>query len=223
MVDSAEWRWIEEHARGDFDHLLIGTSLPWLLGRGMHHLEAWNAAVCGGAWGGFAAGLGERMRQSVDLEHWGAFENSFKDICGLVEAVGRGERGAAPASIVFLSGDVHHAYLAEVGFRTGAGVESAVYQAVCSPLRNPLDSRERHAVKFGVSQTGAAIGRSLARSAGVKDPPIGWRVCDGPWFDNQIATLELENRSAMLRIEKAVADRAGADPHLECVLERPLI
>jgi hypothetical protein len=28
MVDEDEWRWIEEHATGDCDHLLIGTSLP---------------------------------------------------------------------------------------------------------------------------------------------------------------------------------------------------
>ena len=34
MVDPDEWRWIEEHARGDFDHLLLGTSLPFLLAPG---------------------------------------------------------------------------------------------------------------------------------------------------------------------------------------------
>jgi hypothetical protein len=28
--------------KGDFDHLLLGTSLPALLGPGVHHLEAWN-------------------------------------------------------------------------------------------------------------------------------------------------------------------------------------
>ena len=34
MVDEDEWRWIEEHATGDCDHLLIGTSLPLLLAPG---------------------------------------------------------------------------------------------------------------------------------------------------------------------------------------------
>src|SRR5918998_2815132 len=48
MVDAQEWAWIEEQATGDFDHLLFGTSLPVLLGPGMHHLQAWNEAICAG-------------------------------------------------------------------------------------------------------------------------------------------------------------------------------
>ena len=51
MVDEDEWRWITEHATGGFDHLLIATSLPFLLGRGMHYVEAWSEAVAGGRLG----------------------------------------------------------------------------------------------------------------------------------------------------------------------------
>ncbi len=51
MLDPHEWEWLEQHAEGDFDHLLIGTSLPFLLAPGLHYLEAWNEAVCNGAWG----------------------------------------------------------------------------------------------------------------------------------------------------------------------------
>ena len=51
MLDDEEWDWVHEHATGGFDHLLIGTSLPWLLGPGMHYAEAWSEAVAGGAWG----------------------------------------------------------------------------------------------------------------------------------------------------------------------------
>ena len=58
---------------GDFDHLLIATSLPLMLAPGMHQLEAWNEAVCAGAWGGLAARAGEKIRQALDLEHWAAF------------------------------------------------------------------------------------------------------------------------------------------------------
>ncbi len=46
MVDADEWAWILEHATGDFDHLLLGTSLLDLLGPGMHYLQASNEAVC---------------------------------------------------------------------------------------------------------------------------------------------------------------------------------
>ena len=34
MLDDDEWQWVEDHATGGFDHLLIATSLPWLLGPG---------------------------------------------------------------------------------------------------------------------------------------------------------------------------------------------
>ncbi|MGI8594823.1 MAG: alkaline phosphatase D family protein [Solirubrobacteraceae bacterium] len=221
MIDDVEWRWIEEQTTGDFDHLFLGTSLPFLLGRGMHYLEAWNEAVCDGAWGSAAARLGEKVRQAVDLEHWAAFGESFERLAGLVEAVGAGRRGGSPASIVVLSGDVHHAYLAEVGFRRGAEVASNVYQAVCSPLRNPLDRREQVALRFAASKTGEALGRALARSAGAPDPPIRWRFTHKPWFDNQIATIEIDGRRARLTIDKAIVGDAHV-PRLECVLERDL-
>ena len=77
----------------------------------MHYLEAWNEAVCDGAWGPAAAALGEKMRQALDLEHWAAFGESLERMMGIVKAVGTGERGKPPATIVALSGDVHHAYL----------------------------------------------------------------------------------------------------------------
>src|SRR5918992_1751902 len=48
MLDENEWKWVEEQVTGDFDHLLVATSLPWLLGPGMHYAEAWSEAVSGG-------------------------------------------------------------------------------------------------------------------------------------------------------------------------------
>src|SRR3712207_7070057 len=64
------------------------------------------------------------------------------------------------SSIVTLSGDVHHAYLAEVAYPRGSGVRSAVWQAVCSPFRNPLDSKERRGVSAACSQAANAVGRA---------------------------------------------------------------
>ena len=90
MVDSGEWRWIVEHATGGFDHLLIGTSLPLIMAPGLHYLEAWNEAVCDGAWGRLAARVGEKIRQGADLEHWPAFRDSFEAVCALLREVGAG-------------------------------------------------------------------------------------------------------------------------------------
>jgi hypothetical protein len=221
MVDEAEWRWIEGCATGGVDHLLLATTVPFLLAPGMHHLEAWNERVCRGAWGRAAARIGERMRQALDLEHWAAFEHSFRRLTNLVESVGAGRRGDAPASIVALSGDVHHAYLAEVAFRREAGVRSAVYQATCSPLRNPLDSRERRLMRFAASRAAHVLAHGLARLAGLEDPTIRWRLTGRPTFDNQLALLDLDGPRARLRIQRAEATE-GEPPRLEVAMDRRL-
>jgi hypothetical protein len=222
MLDEEEWQWVERHATGGFDHLMLATSLPWLLAPGMHYLEAWNEAVCGGAWGGPAAKLGEKLRQGLDLEHWAAFQESFERLAEIQRSVGAGERGEPPKTIVTMSGDVHHAYLDEVAFHRDAGVRSAVYQAVCSPMRNPLDARERRAIKTMFAKPVAAIMHGLARAAGVSEPSVRWRAVDGgPWFDNQLATLEISGPRMDFRIERA---RRGEDGEaiLECVQETRL-
>jgi hypothetical protein len=221
IFDDDEWDWITDHATGDFDHLVIGTSLPFLLGYGMHYVEAWNEAVCDGAWGGAAAQVGEKVRRALDLEHWAAFRMSFDRLTRLLAEVGSGKRGKPPASIVVVSGDVHHAYLAEVAFRRSAGVRTPVYQAVCSPMRNPLDEREKRAIRFGASPGGRAIGRALARSAGVEDPDIRWRFVEGPWFNNQVATLKIREREASMRLDKTVATD-DEELKLEKVFDRSL-
>jgi len=221
MLDEHEWQWVEEHVRGDFDHLLVATSLPLLLGPGMHYTEAWSEAVAAGAWGRRLARVGERARRTGDLEHWAAFQGSFARLAELLRQVAAGERGPAPASVVVLSGDVHHAYLCEVAFRRGP-VESSVYQAVCSPYRNPLQKKERRVIGLGWSRPFKAVAGALARAAGVADPDIDWRlVDDGPWFDNQFATLRIDGRRIGMRLEKAVP-RDTTSAKLEKVLERAL-
>jgi hypothetical protein len=222
MLDDDEWKWVYEHATGDFDHLLVATSLPWLLGRGMHYAEAWSEAVAGGAWGSPAARQAEKIRQTADMEHWAAFQESFARLVDLFRAIGTGERGEPPASIVALSGDVHHAYLFEVGYPPGTEMKSNVWQAVCSPYRNPLEKKERQQIRIGMSRGFELFARSLARLAGVSDPGIGWRmVGDGPWFDNQVATLVIDGREIEMHLDKAVpTDQDHA--RLERVLERRL-
>ncbi|MCW3038917.1 MAG: hypothetical protein JWM31_822 [Solirubrobacterales bacterium] len=219
MLSPEQWEWAGTQLTGDVDHLLIASTLPLLLAPGLHALEGWNEAVCAGAWGGLAARVGERIRQGLDLEHWSAFRASFALLADQLRAVGAGERGAPPASIVVLSGDVHHAYLAEAGFPREAGVQSAVVQAVCSPVRNPLDSHERFMLRSALSRPARIIAGALARAAGVREPPIRWRFPEAPTFDNQIATLTLEGRAARLRIEKTLAEE-WEHPQLHVSLDR---
>jgi hypothetical protein len=222
MLDGVEWDWIEEKARGDFDHLLFGTSLPFLLSPGLHYLESWNEAVCSGAWGRPAAWLGEKIRQLVDLEHWAAFHDSFDHLADLLRSVGADRSfGRPPASVIVLSGDVHHGYLAEISL--GNDVESQVYQAVGSPLRNPLGLAERLVMRAGWTKRGEVVGRTLARLAGAKEPDVSWRLAHKePWFENHVSTLRLRGREASLKVEKTTPEDVE-EPRLHKILERRLV
>ncbi len=223
MVDEHEWKWIDEHATGGFDHLLLATSLPYLMTPGLHYLEAWSERVCGGAWGSAAAKAGEKVRQAMDLEHWGAWGTSFAKLTELQRSIAAGERGEPPASIVTLSGDVHHAYLMEVAFPRDAGVRSSVWQAVCSPFRNPLDNRERTIMRGMAKRSAEAVTRRLAHAVGVPDPGIRWRLTGGgPWFDNQYGVLAIDGRRMDARIEKAEPDGDHGEVTLHKVLEQRL-
>src|SRR6266480_2235882 len=77
MVSEPEFRWISAQVDGDYDHLLVGTSLPWLLPRAVHDLESWDEALCRAERPSVVRWLGERARRGADMEHWAAFRNSF--------------------------------------------------------------------------------------------------------------------------------------------------
>ena len=59
ILDDGEMAWLDEQMRGDVEHLLIGTSLPFLLAPGLHYVEAFSESLAGGAWGPRAAKAGE--------------------------------------------------------------------------------------------------------------------------------------------------------------------
>jgi hypothetical protein len=210
IVDDEEWEWIVEHAEGDFDHLLICTTIPWLLSPAFNRLEAWNEALGDGAWGPLAAKASEKIRRELDFDHWAAFRESFHKLRKLLHEVACGERGEKPASVVVLSGDVHHAYLAEVAY-PGSTDRAPVYQAVCSPYRNPLDEKERRVVRMGFTRTFTIFAALLARAAGADDPGIRWRTLEGPHFDNQVATLQIDRRQATMRLDKTVPGEDGKE------------
>jgi len=221
MVNEAEWQWVTESVSGDWDHVVLATSLPLLLPRGIHALEAWSEAVCGGAWGKRFARIGERVRCAADLEHWAAFGKSFAAFGRLLTGLATGAHGQPPASITVISGDVHHSYLAAVDFAAGTDSRSAVYQAVCSPIHNLLPHSFRRMQGLATSRAGELTGTTLAGLAGVSKPEIRWRITHGPWFYNMLSVLEFDGRKARIRLERATPDVAGA-PRLQPVCETEL-
>ncbi|MCE3266950.1 MAG: hypothetical protein K0S15_1659 [Solirubrobacterales bacterium] len=219
MFDEDEWDWIKDRITGDCDHLIIADTLPIFMPPALHDAEAWSEAISDGAWGPIGSKAGERIRRALDLEHWGAFQHSFRQLTDLIADVGAGRCGEAPASIITLGGDIHHAYLAEIAYRRDREVSSPVWQAVCSPYRNPLDSREKRIARLGSTKGAEAVGKMLAKSAGVPDTDVRWRLVQPPTFENQVATLTVDGREAWLRLERVWP---GEDPELETSLERRL-
>ena len=210
MVDEEEWDWIVDHSLGTFDHLVIASTLPVFMPAGIHHLEAWNEAVCHGRWGKVAARLAERLRRSVDLEHWAAFGESFDRLCGWLRRVATGEAATTPpASIVLLGGDVHNSYLAEIDL--GAGARSRVFQIVCSPFRNPLAPRERRIVRVTGSRASGVIFSLLGRLAGVAPPWASWEIYPTRTFENTLGELELDHRSARVTLRRSAREGEGGD------------
>ncbi|WP_298330778.1 alkaline phosphatase D family protein [Haloactinopolyspora sp.] len=223
IVDDAEWAWIDAHIRSasHADHVLIGTSLPYLLPPGLHSVEAWNESVADGAWGERWVKPAETMRQVVDLEHWAAFGHSFRAMERLITDVATAPGGHRPQTITFLSGDVHYSYAARMSYPGESDTTSRVHQLVCSPLRNPLNRAVRYlngAAAFAVAR---AVGAPLAKRAGVPASTVSWRVDTGPRFDNAIATLDLTSRSARVHWDTGVVADDG-ETSMKRILETDL-
>ena len=141
MMDDDQWAWVTEQVTGDYDHVLLANTLPVLLAPTLHYVEAWNEAVCRGAWGRWATGWSEKLRRALDLEHWAAFGNSFVAMADLVAEIGSGTRGKPPATVIFLSGDVHFSYGATAKVRDRTDLRSVVVQAMKCVERSGSPSR----------------------------------------------------------------------------------
>ena len=178
MVDDAEFDWIEAAMRRAVDegveHLILGTSLPWLLPHAIHNLERWNETLNVRHHGRRRGRLAEALRQAADLEHWAAFGHSFERLGAALTAIARGDQGRAPSTALVLSGDVHHAYAAELV--APGDLTSRVHQLTVSPLHNQAPHPIRVGFRIGWSRgaqrfTGApgAAGEGAAEPAGVAE------------------------------------------------------
>jgi hypothetical protein len=220
MVSRSEADWIESQVDGDVDHLLVGTSLPWLLPRAVHDLESWDEALCGGARGERLARLGEKLREGADLEHWAAFRESFDWLAGLLARVGtRSDGHRPPATVCVLSGDVHHQYVARADWPEP--VDSRVYQLVVSPTHHTVPFGQRLIFKVGWSKLLERATRWLSRWNKVPPMTMSWSKVSGPHFGNALGTLVLDGRSATFTLQKATSTPHRED-RLETVLELPL-
>ncbi|MBE1487808.1 alkaline phosphatase D family protein [Plantactinospora soyae] len=215
MLPPTEWSWFTDQVHGDYDHLVVGSSLPWLLPPGIHHLESWNERLADSDRPRVAE-YSERLRRALDLEHWGAFRRSFDALAQVFARLGSGTPGQPgdrvgtgpayppPASISVLSGDVHHSYVARARFDTA--IATPVHQLTCSPIHNQIPAPMRPLLRLGWWRGPSVAARALARTAGVRRPSVRWRRLDGPYFGNAVSTLRHDGRSAEVTIEGTSAE-----------------
>jgi hypothetical protein len=222
VVDAEEMAWVADRARVDrdgVDHLLLASSLPWLLPHGVHHLERWGEALGAGRWGRVGRRFAETFRAGNDTEHWPSFGRSFDDLGALLRSVGAGEQGSAPATALVLSGDVHFSYLAPAD--VGEGVRARVWQLVSSPLRHGVPRSLRRKLLLAMSGVGRIGGRVVRTTAAPGRDPVRWSLTGGPWFGNGLAALVLDGRRATVTFSRAVRAADGR-PTLETVHDEDL-
>ncbi|MBY6411088.1 alkaline phosphatase D family protein [Rhodococcus sp. BP-252] len=220
MVDAAEWAWVRERAlESPSRHVLFGSSLPFLMLPALHHLEQWNEAVAQGSWGRRMSWVGEKLRIALDLEHWAAFGKSFVDMSTLTRELSRTDD--PPASILWLSGDVHCSYVARADFGVGGENVPVTYQLTMSPFRNPLDLPIRAVNRLAIRKPVARLLGRLARSAKVPPVDVAWEAEAGPWFDNGVMLLTTDGETASVRVEHAHVDVVGRQT-LEQTAEKKL-
>jgi hypothetical protein len=219
MLDDDEWAWLEREAHASVDHgvqhVVVATSLPWLLPQPIHALEAWNERVADGAWGRRLRGFGEHVRQRLDLEHWAAFGSSFDRLARLVRSLASGERDTPPATVVALSGDVHFSYVAEADL--GEPTRTRVFQVVSSPTRHATPLSELAAQRLVMRAPLSWLPRALVRTARGRPPELQWSLTDGPDFENNVVLLTFDGPRVEIEIHGAELDEQG-----EGVLRRRL-
>jgi hypothetical protein len=210
LLSESEFSWIERQAAapGEVDHLLIGTSIPWLLPHAIGDLESVNEIAA--ARPGRRGRIAETVRQAADLEHWAAFRASFDRLTAMI---GRAA-GSGVATVSVLSGDVHHSYAARANLP--GSPPTPVHQLTCSPVHNKVYWIVRPGFRLAWSGVARRLAERWALRAGAPPKPLTWHRLVGPLFGNTIATLDLSGRRAEAIFEQprssaSLVERARLD------------
>ena len=213
ILDDGDFDWVEQAMRRaveeGVEHLVVGTSLPWLLPHAIDSIERWNETLNARHEGRLLGRFAERVRRAADLEHWAAFGRSFERLGAALVDVARGTHGPAPASALVLSGDVHHAYAARLTRPTG--LAAPVHQLTVSPLHNQAPHPVRVGFRMGWSRWARTLTGVLGRLARVPVTGLQWEKEAGPFFGNQIAELVLDGRAARFVLWRAEDDDIGGE------------
>ncbi|MCQ4360046.1 alkaline phosphatase D family protein [Mycobacterium gordonae] len=211
MIGEREFSWVEAQVADgleQLDHLMLASSVPWLMPPALGDLEAVNERNADRA--GLRGRLAEKTRRAVDFEHWPAFYKSFERLAEMIYSVASHPHG--PATVNVLSGDVHHSYAARVEW-AGESAGATVHQLVCSPVNNYVPAFVKPVFTLAWTRPAAKLARWWARLHRVPDLPLSWTNTCGPLFGNTIATLLIDGRGAEVLFEQprgtAALDEVG--------------
>ena len=137
---------------------------------------------------------GEKLRQAVDLEHWAAFQDGFqrgrRD--GRRGRRRQARRGAADGHVPVRR---RPPLLRRRGRDRDAGRRAAGSSRRCARRSATRCPRHDAASRRRCWRT-ASPARSAGWSRGrprCRDAPLAWKRPRGPWFDNNLAILELQD------------------------------
>ena len=173
---------------GARDRLLIGSSVPFLLPSGIHDVESWNEALCaGGAWGTTGRPLVGEDPPGRRPGALGGLPPVVRGARQVLVDVAAGRRGRARHDRAALR---RRALL--LPWRKAPPTWAPIYQVVCSPIRNPLSRTLRLAnvIARSASPPWSAACSSDGQAA---QASVQWRITNGPWFPNAVATLCLDS------------------------------
>lgn len=201
MIGENEFSWLETQATDgldELDHLMLASSVPWLMPRALGDVEAVNERNA--ELPGLRGRIAENTRRAVDFEHWPAFYRSFSRLAEMIHSVARHPHG--PTTISVLSGDVHHSYAARAEWAGDSANTASVHQLVCSPVNNYVPMFVKPVFTLAWTRPAARLARWWARRRGVPQLPLSWVNICGPLFGNTIATLLVDGRSAEVVFEQ---------------------
>jgi phosphodiesterase/alkaline phosphatase D-like protein len=201
MIGDNEFRWLESQAEEHpetLDHLLLASSVPWLMPPAIGDLETLNERAADRT--GWRGTLGEKLREAGDFEHWPAFYKSFVRLGEMIARIANHPDG--PSTISVLSGDVHHSYAARAEVDGVSPTGTTVHQLVCSPVHNYVPLFIKPVFRLSWTRPAAAVTRWWVRQRGVPSPPMTWTDVCGPLFGNTIATVEVNDRTAEVFFEQ---------------------
>jgi hypothetical protein len=237
MTSPEGWRWLQQSVTGRYDHLLLVSSMPWLLPRAIHEAERWSDVVTAGARFHLVRDPVERLRRAIDLEHWAAFGDSFDRLQSLLYDVAQGRLApdrTPPASVNVLSGDVHHSYVARAHWPEGDPA-APVRQLCSSPVHQAMSAELRATLRVGWSRPVGRLAAAVVPTlTGTPRTTLRWSSPTGPVFGNALITLRLDGREGSWRLERSVRSATGEptlvrvgdgridDPAVGPRLERPL-